>query len=142
MKKELIEKFNKLLDEINNQLNDEDEFNEFHKALAIRQNKDNIDKFSKVEFSRRIIILPQCLRNSSECIAEEKGYMYICRKCGKCTIAKIIEKAEELRYQGVFVVKGGKAPGSASTSSCGRLSACSIHGGHTRRPRSGVHDVL
>ena len=109
MKKELIEKFNKLLDELNKQLNGEDEFNEFHKALAIRQNKDNIDKFGKIPFEQRIIILPQCLRNSKECQAEEQSYLYICKRCGKCKINEIIKKAEELGYGKVFIVKGGKA---------------------------------
>lgn len=56
---------------------------------------------------RRLVFLPQCLRNSKSCQAElsEKGY--VCKKCGSCSIAEILETAEGLGYRHIYVVPGG-----------------------------------
>ncbi len=57
--------------------------------------------------SHRLVFLPQCLRNSKSCEAEltEKGY--ICKRCGSCSIADIIEYAEKLGYKHIYIVPGG-----------------------------------
>ncbi|WP_202318583.1 DUF116 domain-containing protein [Archaeoglobus neptunius] len=57
--------------------------------------------------SKRVVFLPQCLRNSKECRAEltEKGY--ICQRCGACSIAEIVETAEKMGYKHIYIVPGG-----------------------------------
>lgn len=56
---------------------------------------------------KRLIFLPQCLRNSKNCQAEltEKGY--VCQKCGSCDVAEIVETAENLGYKHIYIVPGG-----------------------------------
>ncbi|MDI3498053.1 DUF116 domain-containing protein [Archaeoglobus sp.] len=63
--------------------------------------------WAELPVEKRLIFLPQCLRNSKSCQAEltEKGY--ICKKCGGCDIAEIVETAEELGYKHVYIVPGG-----------------------------------
>jgi len=64
-------------------------------------------EFSKVPYSDRIVILPQCLR-SLECktsFSSEEGAQ--CLRCGKCKIFKITEKADELGYKGSYIAPGG-----------------------------------
>ena len=72
------------------------------------ENRKNRKKFLKIPFSERLILLPQCLRNSKNCIAKEEGPIYRCALCGKCAVAKITVKAGELGYKAVYVLKGGK----------------------------------
>ncbi len=57
--------------------------------------------------SKRVLFLPQCLRNSENCQAEltEKGY--VCKKCGSCDVAEIVEFAESLGYRHIYIVPGG-----------------------------------
>ncbi len=64
-------------------------------------------EFKRVPFSNRLVFLPQCLKSSKECPAKLTEYGYECKKCGKCSIAEIIEEAEELGYKGVYIVPGG-----------------------------------
>jgi len=80
-----------------------------YKTLVLKKNKKNINKFYSVPFSERIILLPQCLRNIKKCIAKDIGNRYVCQKCGSCKIYHIINSAEELRYKGAFILKGGRA---------------------------------
>lgn len=61
--------------------------------------------FGSVAFNRRILLLPQCLRHSKECRAPLDAYGLMCMDCGKCTIAGIISKAEDLGYH-VLVMEG------------------------------------
>lgn len=65
------------------------------------------EKFSETPYNKRIIIVPQCLRNM-KCPARlnpEKGLE--CVMCGKCKIYTIKKKAEELGYMGVYIMPGG-----------------------------------
>ena len=79
-----------------------------YKKTVNAANRKNRKKFSAVPFGERIVLLPQCLRNSAECKAKEKGPYFICARCGKCRVSEIIKKAEELGYGEVLVLKGGK----------------------------------
>lgn len=71
------------------------------------RNKLNEFKFRKVPFKKRIIFLPQCLRNSKVCKAEltEEGWQ--CKECGGCIIPKINSMAKEIGYKKLFIVPGG-----------------------------------
>lgn len=79
-----------------------------YRKFVDSRNKKNRKKFLKVPTGRRIILLPQCLRNSKKCAAAEKGPYFECADCGNCKVAKIISKAEELGYKAIYILKGGR----------------------------------
>ncbi|MEM1587709.1 MAG: DUF116 domain-containing protein [Candidatus Bathyarchaeia archaeon] len=62
--------------------------------------------FSKVSFSDRILLLPQCLR-PKDCLASFKEFSYECKNCGNCRLGEIINLAKKLGYKGVYVISGG-----------------------------------
>jgi len=71
------------------------------------RNKLSKEKFKQIPYSERMIILPQCLRKL-ECPARmSSGDGLICAGCGRCKVAEITKKADELGYKGVIVVPGG-----------------------------------
>lgn len=92
-------------------LGDNSEFSgsstELYAAITSRKNKEQALPFASIPYSQRLVILPHCLRATESCAAKEKKAEYICAKCRSCKIAEITEKAEELGYLGVRVVKGG-----------------------------------
>jgi len=67
-------------------------------------------KFAAIPFSRRIVFLPQCLR-SRDCPASLGEYGYVCKKCGRCGLQRIISKALGLGYKGAFILSGGTMVG-------------------------------
>ncbi|MBN1786146.1 MAG: DUF116 domain-containing protein [Candidatus Methanofastidiosa archaeon] len=70
------------------------------------KNQASLEEFMKVPPSKRIVVLPQCLR-SINCPARLSARDGIkCLECGKCKIMEFVSKAEELGYK-VFVVPGG-----------------------------------
>jgi hypothetical protein len=77
--------------------------------LVLAKNRENASRFLATPFSERLVLLPQCLRSTKACKAEERGYEYLCQGCGACKVAAIVERAEELGYRGVKILKGGSA---------------------------------
>ena len=75
------------------------------KLYAISKNNLNKDTFTSTPFDKRILLLPQCLRDH-ECKASLDEWGYHCKECGKCSINGIQNKAEKLGYK-VFVLPGG-----------------------------------
>jgi hypothetical protein len=67
-------------------------------------------KFARIPFQKRILFLPQCLR-SKNCPASLSDSGYVCKKCGKCGLHRIISKALELGYKGAFILSGGSMVG-------------------------------
>ena len=64
-------------------------------------------EFSKVPYSGRIVIAPQCLRHM-DCktsFSSEAGAQ--CLGCKKCKIFEIAKKANELGYKGTYIAPGG-----------------------------------
>lgn len=51
-----------------------------------------------IPFDRRMLLLPQCLKNSNLCKAEEDEFGLLCNECGNCSIAGIVHEAENLGY--------------------------------------------
>ncbi len=51
-----------------------------------------------IPFNRRILLLPQCLRNSTYCKAEQDTFGLLCHECGNCSISRFTHEAEELGY--------------------------------------------
>jgi hypothetical protein len=65
------------------------------------------EKFKKTPKERRIVFLPQCLRDCNKCKATLSKFGYKCVKCSsKCKARKIKERAEKLGYK-AFIVPGG-----------------------------------
>lgn len=106
---EKSEKLNRLMELLGNAAEEGGSFAEVCKALSIRKNKENALAFSQTDYHERIVLVPQCLRSTSDCKAEEEAAEYRCAKCGACKIASIVRRAEELGYQGVHILKGGSA---------------------------------
>ena len=65
-------------------------------------NKKNFEKTSK---NKRIILLPQCLRNNS-CKAEKDEDGYHCINCGNCSIPEINKLSKKEGYK-IFILPGG-----------------------------------
>jgi geranylgeranyl pyrophosphate synthase len=60
-----------------------------------------------IPYQRRILLLPQCLKNSQLCQADMDNIGLLCNNCGNCSISEILHKAEDLGY--VTVVSEGTA---------------------------------
>lgn len=77
--------------------------------FAEKKNREHAKAFAATPFAERIIFVPQCLRATGRCKAEEKGAEYICKLCGGCKVAAIAKRAAELGYMGLKILKGGSA---------------------------------
>ncbi len=51
-----------------------------------------------IPYNRRIMLLPQCLRNVSSCKAEKDELGLLCSECGACSISGFLRDAENLGY--------------------------------------------
>ena len=74
-----------------------------------RKNAENLPKFRGTPYPRRLVVVPQCLRSTAKCRAEEHNHEHLCKECGVCKIAAIVRRARELGYLGVRILKGGSA---------------------------------
>ncbi len=54
--------------------------------------------FEKIPYQRRILLLPECLKNSQQCNAEKDTFGILCGACGSCSIKNILNEAEDLGY--------------------------------------------
>ncbi len=63
------------------------------------------DQVSAVDFKRRLLLLPHCLKNAEGCPADYDEFGLDCRKCGACEVADFKTKAEDLGYK-VLVSEG------------------------------------
>jgi geranylgeranyl diphosphate synthase, type II len=54
--------------------------------------------FEATPFNRRLLLLPQCLKNSNSCAAMVDDLGLICAGCNQCPIHSTLEKAENLGY--------------------------------------------
>lgn len=82
------------------------QFLKFQKLIAVLINNYSWKSVvERIPFQRRILLLPQCLKNSEYCNAPVDELGLICQNCGRCSIPEIIEKAEEKGYH-VIVSEG------------------------------------
>ena len=51
-----------------------------------------------IPFNRRMLLLPQCLRNSQTCKAGQDELGLLCIECGGCSIPSLLNEAENLGY--------------------------------------------
>jgi hypothetical protein len=78
-----------------------------YKKFTIEKNKKYFEIFFGNSVDKKIIFVPQCLRNIKKCKAKEFGSYYLCAECGGCKIAKIVKAAKDTGYLGVRILKGG-----------------------------------
>lgn len=65
------------------------------------------DTLAGVPFERRLLLLPQCLRNAKTCTAAIDAYGLTCDACGGCLIDEFLAEADRLGY--VTLVAEGSA---------------------------------
>jgi geranylgeranyl pyrophosphate synthase len=63
------------------------------------------DQVQAVDFKRRLLLLPHCLKNAEGCPADYDEFGLDCKKCGACSVADFKIRAEELGYK-VLVSEG------------------------------------
>ncbi|WNY27275.1 DUF116 domain-containing protein [Methanolapillus ohkumae] len=69
------------------------------------QNAVSLDKFKKKN-DRKILLLPQCLRDSNCRARCDPLYGFVCTECGRCDVGKICSEAKSRGFK-VFVIPGG-----------------------------------
>jgi len=67
-------------------------------AAVLVHNEAWRDALSAVPFDRRLLLLPQCLRDADACPAVFDGLGLLCRRCGRCAIDELLAEAERLGY--------------------------------------------
>ncbi|MFO0965075.1 MAG: polyprenyl synthetase family protein [Gemmataceae bacterium] len=63
------------------------------------------EQLMAIDFSRRLLLLPHCLKHAEGCPADYDEFGLDCRKCGACSVADFKVKAEDLGYK-VLVAEG------------------------------------
>ncbi len=63
------------------------------------------DQVAAVPYSRRLLLLPHCLKHAEGCPADYDEFGLDCRQCGACSIADFRAQAEDLGYK-VLVAEG------------------------------------
>jgi geranylgeranyl pyrophosphate synthase len=63
------------------------------------------EQVQAIDFKRRLLLLPHCLKHAEGCPADYDEFGLDCRKCGACSIADYKAKAEDLGYK-VLVSEG------------------------------------
>ena len=63
------------------------------------------EQVQAVDFKRRLLLLPHCLKHAEGCPADYDEFGLDCRKCGACSVADFKTRAEDLGYK-VLVSEG------------------------------------
>jgi len=63
------------------------------------------EQVQAIDFKRRLLLMPHCLKHAEGCPADYDEFGLDCRKCGACSIADFKAKAEDLGYK-VLVSEG------------------------------------
>lgn len=74
-------------------------------AMVLLNNEVWRDTVASIPYSRRLLLLPQCLRNSTDCPATLDEFGLLCEECGRCDIGELQVLAEDLGYV-VLVAEG------------------------------------
>jgi geranylgeranyl pyrophosphate synthase len=74
-------------------------------AMVTLSNEFWREQVSAIDFKRRLLLLPHCLKNAEGCPADYDEFGLDCKKCGACSVADFKVKAEELGYK-VLVSEG------------------------------------
>ncbi|MBN2583842.1 MAG: polyprenyl synthetase family protein [Planctomycetes bacterium] len=76
--------------------------------------------FAAAPFSRRLLLLPHCLRSSKDCKAPYSATGLHCAQCGSCSIGNLLTEARALGYQ-TLVAEG--TPAVVQTLAGGHVEA-------------------
>ena len=63
------------------------------------------ETLARIPFGRRLLLLPQCLRDRERCSADIDEFGLVCKRCGLCEIHRLQREAERLGYV-VLVAEG------------------------------------
>ncbi|MBI2194379.1 MAG: polyprenyl synthetase family protein [Planctomycetes bacterium] len=74
-------------------------------AMVALNNEFWRDQLMAIDFKRRLLLLPHCLKHAEGCPADYDEFGLDCRKCGACSIADFKVQAEDLGYK-VMVAEG------------------------------------
>ena len=85
-----------MADEVIAQTETDNSFREF--AVVVCGNEIWRPIVAATPYNRRLLLLPQCLKNNSACHAEIDELGLICAGCQSCQIDAILQKAEALGY--------------------------------------------
>ncbi|OFX58162.1 MAG: hypothetical protein A2066_02680 [Bacteroidetes bacterium GWB2_41_8] len=91
-----FELISRLANEIIVKTGTDKQFTEF--AMVVCGNEIWRPVVAATPYNRRLLLLPQCLKNNSNCAAEIDELGLICAGCQSCQIDSILQKAEELEY--------------------------------------------
>jgi geranylgeranyl diphosphate synthase, type II len=91
-----FETIQQLADQIIAQTNTDSSFREF--AIVLCGNEIWRPVVGSVPYNRRLLLLPQCLKNESKCLARVDELGLICAGCQSCQIDSILQRAESLGY--------------------------------------------
>lgn len=79
---------------------------EFRDYVAVLINNEMWrETFAAVPYSRRLLLLPKCLRVEDKCPATFDAFGLLCKQCGLCSIQDLQGEAEKLGYA-VLVAEG------------------------------------
>ena len=73
--------------------------------MVLASNAAWTEALAGVPFDRRLLLLPQCLRDQARCAADVDEFGLLCHHCGHCPIHELQEGAERLGYV-VLVAEG------------------------------------
>ncbi|WP_430973389.1 polyprenyl synthetase family protein [Sunxiuqinia rutila] len=91
-----FDRLEKLAGELIQRLGADQVFLEF--AIVLCGNEIWREVVAATPFNRRLLLLPQCLKNTSSCQAEMDSLGLICAGCKGCQIDSVLNKAEALGY--------------------------------------------
>ncbi|MDF7799978.1 polyprenyl synthetase family protein [Pontiellaceae bacterium B1224] len=74
-------------------------------AMVLLNNEIWYETVASVPYERRLLLLPQCLRDFKNCPAQLDEFGLLCEECGRCDIGGLQSLAEELGYV-VLVAEG------------------------------------
>jgi geranylgeranyl pyrophosphate synthase len=74
-------------------------------AMVCLSNEFWREQVQAIDFSRRLFLLPHCLKHAEGCPADYDEFGLDCRKCGACSVADFKTRAEDLGYK-VLVSEG------------------------------------
>ena len=58
-----------------------------------------------IPYDKRLLLLPQCLKHSTECEGHLDDVGLVCSRCGRCDIAELQNEAEQLGYA-ILIAEG------------------------------------
>jgi geranylgeranyl pyrophosphate synthase len=74
-------------------------------AMVALSNEFWREQVQAIDFKRRLLLLPHCLKHAEGCPADYDEFGLDCKKCGACSVADFKVRAEELGYK-VLVSEG------------------------------------